>query len=75
MTILLQSDARRLILQEFGIWANNYPRQHQHSQADGLLFFQHLQNHKSHLLQFRYPGQDQWGVVERWLSDAKLISD
>ena len=75
MTILLQSHARQLITREFDSWARRFPRQGGYTEADGLLFFQYMQNKKTELLAFRFPGHDQWPDIRAWLVSDGLILD
>ncbi len=74
MTILLQSHARPLIINEFMSWAKTYPEHGRRSEADGLRFFQYVRDKKAELLEFRSPGHDQWPIIRTWLFEADLIA-
>lgn len=74
MIIILQETARRFIIEEFALWAKDYPRSGLHSSEDGVRFYRHLQANKAELLDFRYPGNSKWVIVKEWLVDAGLVA-
>jgi hypothetical protein len=73
--IILQSDARRIIIDYFRVWAAERVPGRAATSSDGALFFAHLQAEKMQLLQFRHPSTDKLQVVQSWLSGAGLVTE
>jgi hypothetical protein len=74
MTIILQEDAKRAIIADFGVWASEHLGDRPATGEDGQTFFVHLQLHKQQLLQFRHPAPDKRSVVHSWLVGAGLVT-
>jgi hypothetical protein len=68
-----ESEARRAIIREWDDWARNNPAD-SNSAAGCMLFFVHLQQDKSELLDFHSTG-DQWQTVHGWLRREGRVKD
>ncbi len=74
MTIVLQQDARRAIIADFGTWAATHLEKRTPATDDSQAYYAYLQSHRPQLLEFRHPCPDKSQVVRSWLSDAGLLS-
>src|SRR5262249_759680 len=61
-----KEEAKRAVLSEYDRWAKKHPKDAR--MMGGFLFFRHLQDEKSDLLDFR-PVGDKWQIVHGWLRD------
>jgi hypothetical protein len=70
-----RDEAKRLVLQEWDVWAaKNLPAGQKASGTDGLIFFGYLQKQRPHLLEFKTSTGDRWPTVHGWLSrEGKII--
>ena len=71
-----QKEAKILITLEWDRWAQAQsidPRGP--TGRESLKFFIHLQDVKSHLLDFQYNGRDKWQIVHTWLLGAGRLVD
>ena len=71
------SEARRAIIREWDDWARNNPADSK-SAAGCALFFVHLQQEKSELLDFHSTSdkwQDKWQMVHGWLRREGRVKD
>ena len=71
------SEARRAIIREWDDWARNNPAD-SNSAAGCALFFVHLQQEKSELLEFHSTSdkwQDKWQMVHGWLRREGRVKD
>jgi len=75
VTIILQEHARREILADFKVWSADRLNGRPATSQDGELYFSQLREQKGQLLQFRFPGKDQWRIVHAWLLNAGLLTD
>lgn len=65
-------EARRAVIQEWGVWSQG---KDDPKAMGGMVFFNHLQNERPGLLEFKAGTQDKWQVVHGWLLRARLVDD
>ena len=68
--LVTESEAEFAVLAEWHAWHPPFDKR----EINGLRFFQYLQRHRPHLLNFHSAG-DKWQDVHCWLLHARCVKD
>jgi len=68
--LVTESEAEFAVLAEWHAWHPPFDKR----EINGLRFFQYLQRHRPHLLNFHSAG-DQWQDVHCWLLHARCVNE